>query len=134
MKNFTLFSVGALGYSIMEILYRGFTHWTMALTGGLCLIMLWYIAKALHFAPLALQALLGGISITVSELCVGIIVNVWLGWNVWDYSEHTVNFLGQISLQFTVVWVVLSAFICLIMQKFVKRQNMKTFKKHAENL
>lgn len=27
-------TVGSVGYSAIEVLWRGFTHWTMALTGG----------------------------------------------------------------------------------------------------
>ena len=29
-----LFLVGAGGYCLLELLWRGRTHWTMALTGG----------------------------------------------------------------------------------------------------
>ncbi len=118
--NFILFSVGALGYSVMEILFRGFTHWTMSITGGVCLVILWQIVKLLHFTPVIIQAVLGGISITISELIVGIIVNLWLGWNVWDYSGQSIHFLGQISVSFTIIWVIISVPICLILNAVLK--------------
>ena len=38
MKEFKqttgLFFLGGIGYAGLEILWRGYTHWTMALTGG----------------------------------------------------------------------------------------------------
>lgn len=37
----------------------------------------------------------------------GCIVNLWLGWNVWDYSTMPGNFMGQICPQFTLLWVVI---------------------------
>ena len=47
--------------------------------------------------------------ITGLELISGIIVNIILGWNVWDYSTLPGNLLGQICPQFTVLWFFLSA-------------------------
>ena len=32
----SVFSIGAAGYSLLEILWRGNTHWTMTLAGGIC--------------------------------------------------------------------------------------------------
>ena len=37
-KQAAIFSTGALGYSLLEILARGYTHWTMTILGGLCLL------------------------------------------------------------------------------------------------
>ncbi len=128
LKNLCLFVIGAFGYGAIEILFRGFTHWTMVVTGGICLIILWYIVMFLHFTPIIIQAIVGGICITVFEFIVGIIVNLWLGWNVWDYSSHTINLLGQISLQFTLFWVLLSAIICFIMRIIKKMMNLRAKK------
>ena len=35
-----VFSLGGLGYGGIEILWRGATHWSMLLTGGVCLLLL----------------------------------------------------------------------------------------------
>ena len=35
-----LFLLGAAGYSLLEVLWRGYTHWTMGVTGGLFLAIL----------------------------------------------------------------------------------------------
>ena len=55
------------------------------------------------------QMAAGAIIITLLELIAGIIVNIILGWNVWDYSNLPGNLLGQICPQFTVLWFLLSA-------------------------
>ena len=33
-----VFALGAAGYAALELLWRGRTHWTMALTGGVVLV------------------------------------------------------------------------------------------------
>ena len=50
----------------------------------------------------------GAVIVTALELCLGTVVNIILGWNVWDYSNMPGNFLGQICPQFTLAWLGLS--------------------------
>ena len=101
--------VGSIIYMSLEILWRGYTHWTMGMLGGICFICLGLINELLSWeTPLALQMLIGGAIITVLELVTGCIVNLWLGWNVWDYSDLPYNFLGQISLFSSIGWIGLS--------------------------
>ena len=108
-KYAVLFVMGGLVYMSLEILWRGYTHWTMGMLGGICFICLGLINELLSWeTPLALQMLIGGAIITVLELVTGCIVNLWLGWNVWDYSDLPYNFLGQISLFSSIGWIGLS--------------------------
>lgn len=107
------FIVGAVAYSLIEILWRGHTHWTMTLTGGLCMVILMLISGLSIALPL--KWLLGALSITTVEFAVGCVVNLALGWGVWDYTDLPLNLLGQVSLPFTLVWFLLSIpgiFIC----------------------
>ena len=104
-----LFFVGATIYVIIEKLYRGYSHWTMFLLGGICFIALGLINEVIPWdMPLLLQMFIGGVIITVLEFITGCVVNIWLGWNVWDYSELPFNLWGQISLFSSIVWVGLS--------------------------
>ena len=104
-----LFFVGATIYVIIEKLYRGYSHWTMFLLGGICFIALGLINEVMPWdMPLLLQMFVGGVIITVLEFITGCVVNLWLGWNVWDYSELPFNLWGQISLFSSIVWVGLS--------------------------
>ena len=104
-----LFFVGATIYVVIEKIYRGYSHWTMFLLGGICFIALGLINEVIPWnMPLLLQMFIGGVIITVLELITGCVVNLWLGWNVWDYSELPFNLWGQISLFSSIVWVGLS--------------------------
>src|SRR5574344_136296 len=104
-----LFFVGATIYVIIEKLYRGYSHWTMFLLGGICFIALGLINEVIPWdMPLLLQMFIGGVIITILEFITGCVVNLWLGWNVWDYSELPFNLWGQISLFSSIVWVGLS--------------------------
>ncbi|MEG1011256.1 MAG: hypothetical protein RSD62_05345 [Ruthenibacterium sp.] len=127
-EKVTVFAVGAAGYSGLEILARGYTHWSMALTGGLCLMALWRIAANLTERPLWVQALLGGACITAAEFAVGLVVNVWLGWQVWDYSKEFGNILGQICPLYTLLWVFLSGAACGVMRVILRRRAVRRTK------
>lgn len=115
-----LFFVGATIYVIIEKLYRGYSHWTMFLLGGICFIALGLINEVIAWdMSLLLQMFIGGAIITVLELITGCVVNLWLGWNVWDYSELPFNLWGQISLFSSIVWVGLSL-VGIVLDDFIR--------------
>lgn len=111
-----IFTIGALGYGLIETLFRGYTHWTMMLTGGACLLTLSYFNRQYKNMSVFFKAAGGAFIITVYEFSVGLIVNLWYGWNVWDYSMHKGNILGQICPLFTFLWFLL----CLGLALFSK--------------
>ena len=115
-----VFLTGCFIYSLMEISARGFTHWTMTLTGGIILTILYEMFTGLRSVPFWQKCILGSLIITSVEFTVGVIVNIILGWNVWNYSDMPFNILGQICLPFTVLWFFLSipaGFVCGIIRK-----------------
>ena len=100
--------IGSTVYMSLEILWRGYTHWTMGVLGGICFICLGLINEILSWeTPLVLQMFIGGTIITVLELITGCIVNLWLGWNIWNYTWQP-NLWGQISLYSSIGWIGLS--------------------------
>lgn len=101
------FAVGAVAYGLIEITVRGYTHWTMALTGGAVLMLLNLIGQTENLS-IIVKCLLGMTVITSLEFAVGMAVNVGFGWNVWDYSDKPLNVFGQICPQFCIVWFFLS--------------------------
>lgn len=107
LRSLIIFITGFAGYGIIEILFRGYTHWSMLLTGGACLLTLYYLNIQYKNAPLLLKALGGALVITVYELAVGIIVNILFQFNVWDYSDMPYDFFGQICPVFTILWFLL---------------------------
>lgn len=112
IKYVVLFLFGGLVYYLIEILWRGYSHWTMIILGGLCFVAVGLINNVLSWnMVIELQALIGAILITSLEFVVGLIVNVELGWSIWDYSNVPFNFLGQICLPFSLLWYILSIII-----------------------
>lgn len=101
------FMAGAAGYPCIEILARGHSHWSMAVLGGVCVMALAWIARRFPGLPLAAQAALGAAFITAAEFAVGAVVNLALGWQVWDYSREFANVLGQICPLFSFFWFLL---------------------------
>ena len=102
--EFMVFALGALAYGLIEVLFRGHTHWTMVLTGGACVLTFYYLLDWIMVMPLGVAALAGAVIITTYEFFVGLIVNKWLGWQVWDYSTMPGNVLGQICPAFSAMW------------------------------
>lgn len=110
VKYLFLFFVGGGFYALIELAARGRTHWSMFVLGGVCFICLGLINEVIPWEmPLPLQMLIGAAIITALEFITGCIVNLWLGWGVWDYSGLPLNFLGQICLPFSAIWFFLSA-------------------------
>ena len=112
--------IGSIIYMSLEILWRGYTHWTMGVLGGICFICLGLINEILSWeTPLTLQMLIGSTIITILEFIAGCIVNLWLGWNVWDYSDLPLNLLGQICLPFSILWYFISA-IGIVIDDYIR--------------
>ena len=95
---------GAVSYGLIEILWRGYTHWTMIVTGGFCFLSIYLVNVFLGDVNIFIRALISALIITAAELAVGLLVNVKLGLGVWDYSSLKFNFLGQISLVYSFLW------------------------------
>lgn len=113
MKNIIkypmLFLFGGSIYYLLEIIFRGYSFPAMAVCGGLCFIICGVINEKSRCMPLVLQQLIAASGITVIEFIFGLILNVWLGLNMWDYSNMPGNVLGQICPQFMILWFFLSA-------------------------
>ena len=108
-KHLILGTIGGLIYVLLELIWRGYSHWTMFLLGGTCFVLLGLINEILDWdTPLTLQMLIGCTVITVLEFITGCVVNLWLGWNVWYYSDLKFNILGQISLFSSIGWYFIS--------------------------
>ena len=97
--------VGGTAYYSFEVLFRGFSHWTMFVLGGVCMMFFGWQGQIFGWdEPLWIQILRCTIFVTASEFLTGMIVNQWLGWNVWDYSDQPFQLFGQICLPFTVIF------------------------------
>lgn len=109
LKVLFLFVTGGFLYNLLELFYRGWTHWTMFFLGGLCFVALGAINEVIPWEmPLWQQVIIGAGIITGLEFVTGCIVNLWLEWAIWDYSQMPGNILGQICPRFFVLWLPVS--------------------------
>lgn len=107
----TLWLWGGFVYYGIELIWRGHSHPSMFIVGGLCFIVVGGTNNWFSWSlGLLWQALIGTAAIAVIELCAGLIINVWLELAVWDYSNLPYNLLGQVSAHFIVAWIPLAAF------------------------
>lgn len=108
-KYLALMATGGLLYVILELTWRGRSHWTMFLLGGICFAALGLINEILPWSmALWKQILIGTGIITALEFLTGCVVNLCLGWNIWDYSHLPGNILGQICPQYCLLWLSVS--------------------------
>ena len=114
LKEFIIFIIFGLMYVTIELLYRGHTHYSMFIVGGICGVLIGLINDNTPDMPLLPQCVLGTVIITVIELLTGLFLNVYLGLNVWDYSNQPFNFMGQICPQFCIIWCILSILVIRI--------------------
>lgn len=101
------FVIGGVMYGALETIFRGYTHPSMIVTGGICFDALYMLDKYSRLSVFV-RAVIGAVIITAAEFAAGCICNLWLGWDIWDYSHLHPNLWGQICLPFTVLWAFLS--------------------------
>ena len=119
-KEFVLFIIGGLIYVGIEILARGFSHWSMFILGGICFVIVGLLNEFYEWELLfQYQCLIGSLVITTLEFITGCIVNIKLGWNVWDYSDQLFNLMGQICLKNSIYWIFLSG-IAILLDDFIR--------------
>lgn len=106
-----LWTWGAAVYFFLEVAYKSLTghperiSWTMlAVALILCIPVERCGAELPWGCPLWLQALACAALVTAVEFVTGLVLNRWLGLDIWDYSHLPFNLMGQICLQFFFVW------------------------------
>ena len=104
IRKICFFLLGGIGYVGLELLWRGRSHISMFAAGGTCFLLLGALQK--KKLPPPAQCLLGAGIITTVELIIGLLFN--RQYQVWDYRRMPMNFLGQICLPFSLLWIPLS--------------------------
>lgn len=107
-------AVGGLIYGGLELLWRGHSHWTMFVLGGICFVAIGILNEIWPGMPMIAQMAAGALIVTAAEFVTGCIVNLWLGWDIWDYSNIPHNLLGQVCTPYTFLWFLLSSVAVLV--------------------
>ena len=109
IKYLILGWIGGSTYAAIEVIYRMHSHWTMILLGAIAFLIIGSLNNLFPWEmSLFKQGVIGAIVITALELVTGLICNVWLEMNIWDYSTVPFNLFGQICLPFSLLWILLS--------------------------
>ena len=116
-----LWAVGGCIYYGIEVLFRGFSHISMFMLGGLCMQFFTWQGRLTEWQDaLPRQITRCTIFVVSMEFITGIIVNKWYHLAVWDYSDMPLQLWGQICLPFAlifsfyVLWVSFCPDICFI--------------------
>jgi uncharacterized membrane protein len=110
-----LFLIGGFAYGGIEIMFRGYSHISMLAAGGICFILIGLINEIFSWDIAFLsQMVISSVIITVVEFIFGLVVNIWMGLNVWDYSNQPYNIMGQTCILFSIIWFFLSPLAILL--------------------
>ena len=90
----------------LELFWRGWSHGSMFLAGGLCFLLLGQLNRTQPRLPLLLRAVAGAGIITMVEYAAGLVVN--RNYMVWDYRDMPLNYHGQICFGFCLLWLPIS--------------------------
>ena len=108
-RKMVMFSIGACGYGLLELAWRGRTHWSMLTAGGICFTAFGWLGNRFRQAGLFVKSLLGCALITSVEFIFGVIFNIILKKGIWDYSKMPFHIIGQICPLYSGLWFLLSS-------------------------
>ncbi|MCI5623851.1 MULTISPECIES: putative ABC transporter permease [Anaerostipes] len=133
-KHVILFAIGGMAYFFLEILVRGYSHYSMFLCGGACFLCCGLLNENVKIEMSFIsQMVLSSLIITTLEFITGLIVNVWLKMDIWDYSHLPYNFMGQICLLYTVLWFLVSG-IAIVLDDYLRYKLFQEEKPHYKIL
>lgn len=115
LKPLILFYIGGFSYYFIEILWRGYSHFSMTIVGGICFLLIGSINEVFDWdMPIIHQMFYSSLMITFVEFFAGLLLNVILNLNIWDYSNMKFNLMGQICLLYSFLWFFLSAAVIVL--------------------
>lgn len=129
-KYLILGNIGGIVYVFIELLYRGFSHWTMYIVAAISFILIGLINEYISWdMKLWKQMLIGACIVTFMEFISGYIINIKLGWQVWDYSNLPFNIMGQICLPFSIIWFFISL-VAIVVDDYLRYWLFKDERPH----
>lgn len=99
-------------YFTLEGFWRGWTNIAMLFVGGVCGVMVGLLDEYPQFIELKVwqQTLIAWPIVLIVEYIAGLILNVWLGLGIWDYTGLPGNIYGQVCLPYAALWLLLIPF------------------------
>lgn len=131
IKCLILFAIFGFIYYGIELWARnGYSHPAMIAVGGICGVIVGLINEDFDYdMPLLWQMFVGAFYITIIEFVSGLILNVLLGLDIWNYSSKPLNLYGQICLENSVYWYFLSG-VAIVVDDVIRWKWFKEDKPH----
>lgn len=127
MEYIIVFTIGASGYAFLEMLWRGYSHWTMEILGGVCFILIYLIEKRCKSSFLVAKCTKACFGITSLEFLSGLVINKIFNMSVWDYSDVPFNIMGQICPMYSALWFLLSIplfYLCSVLIRIFEQKKL----------
>ena len=109
-----LWCFGGTVYFLLEVAYKTLTghperiSWTRLVLAILLTVPVERCGAQLPWdIPLWIQAICCAVLVNAVELAAGVVLNLWLGLDIWNYSDLPFNLWGQICPRFFAVWLLL---------------------------
>ena len=129
-KYMILFAIGGMAYFLLEVLVRGYSHYSMFLCGGACFLCWGLLNENMKIKMSFIsQMVLSALIITALAFITGLIVNIWLKMDIWDYSQLPYNFMGQICLLYSIFWFLVSS-VAIVLDDFLRYKIFNEEKPH----
>ena len=113
-------------YMVLEGFWRGWTNISMLFVGGLCAFLIGELNEYEKFYSLKMyqQCLIGTFITLTIEFVSGIILNIWLKLNIWNYYDTWGNICGQICIPYALLWFMLMP-LCIFLDDFIRYEIFK---------
>ena len=93
LKYIFLFIIGGFTYYMIEILWRGYSHWSMFILGGICFLFAGIQNEYIEWEyPLWRQILNVDIFVLISEFITGCIVNLYFHCLFYNLKNKNINY------------------------------------------
>ena len=111
-KTGLLYCAGGCGYMALELLWRGRTHGSMFLAGGLCFLLIGQLNRTEPRLPYPLRLLTGAAIITAVELAAGLL----MAWAGFFHGDILSGFFAEDAQVVLAAWEYLKAYAidCLL--------------------
>ena len=108
-RNLMMFILGCAFYTLVEMLWRGYSFRAMSVAGGLIFVAGGTLNDSFSWKiDLLLQCGIISVMVTLLEAIVGNIDYYFLHLNMWNYSSLKYNYLnGKVSLLFSFIWFIM---------------------------
>ena len=104
--------------------------YSMFLCGGACFLCCGLLNENMKIKMSFIsQMVLSALIITALEFITGLIVNIWLKMDIWDYSQLPYNFMGQICLFYSIFWFLVSS-VAIVLDDFLRYKIFNEEKPH----